>query len=151
MVYAAAFRVAADWLAYGQGRMRPGRRTIRIEGHIGNLGMVEQQAEIGLGQDEIELPPGTEGDDFMALRVHGDDGFPVFQDGDVVLVPRQHGPPEDYIGRRCVVRLDGRRLVRTLMRGSRPGLFILVNYASPPTIDVEIQEASPVAWVKYAG
>jgi hypothetical protein len=37
------------------------------------------------------------------------------------------------------------------MRGSRPGLFILVNYASPPTIDVEIQEAVPIAWVKYAG
>lgn len=148
MVYAAAFRVAADWLAYGQGRMRPGRRRIRIEGHIGSLGMSEQT---GLEQDEIELPPGIEGDDFMALRVHGDDGFPVLQDGDVVLVPRQHGPPEDYIGRRCVVWLGGRHLVRTLMRGSRPGLFILVNYASPPTIDVEIQEAVPIAWVKYAG
>lgn len=151
--YATAFRVRIDWLAYGQGPMRVGLRMIRIEGLVGNLGAIEQQ-EIGLEErGEIDLPEGINPDEFAAFRV-ADNSNPAHLPGDVALVPRHHGPPEDYIGWRCLVSVkDGRRLIGTLLRGSRAGLFVLFTAGSPslPLLDIEILDAAPVIWVKLGG
>lgn len=149
-VYADAFRVLADWLAYGQGQMRSARRIVRIEGHIGSLGMIEELESADF--EQIELPPGTpDRDDFVAFKVRGNENYPVWEEGDVVFVPRRHGPAEDYIGKRCLITLgDGSRLISKLMRGSRNGLFILLSFSGPPMVDIEIAEASPLVSARYS-
>jgi hypothetical protein len=146
-LYAGSFRVRVDWLAYAQGPMRTAPRRIRIEGHLGDLAIIERDS---LAEDEIELIEGINPDEFAAYRLHGNAFYPTWRDRDVVLVPRQHGPPEDYLDRRCLILLpDGHRLIRTLSRGSRPGLFMLSNEREPPVTDVEIADAAPIAWTKH--
>jgi hypothetical protein len=143
MVYAEAFRVERDWLTSGRGAMRGrGPRIIRIEGLVmGNLTIEHSE---GLG--ETEVPQGISPEDYRAYRVQGDI-YPIWRDGDVILVLRDHGPPEEYFGKRCVVQLrdTGEWLVRTLELGSRRGVFLLQSHALPPIIDAEISEAAPIA------
>lgn len=146
-IYARSFRVRVDWLAYAQGPMRIGPRRITIEGHLGDLAIVERDS---LTEDEIELIEGINPDEFVAYRLHGNTYYPVWHDRDVVLVPRRHGPPEDYLDRRCVIMLpDGDRFIRTLARGSEAGLFTLLSDREPPLADVEIIDAAPIAWTKH--
>jgi hypothetical protein len=146
-VYSSAFRVRGEWLAYGTGPMKRGPNRIRIEGIIVNLSTIELGDE-PLG--EIELPQGFNGEEFRAFRLRGNGNYPR-RDGDVVFMPREHGPPEQYIGRECLVTLDGKTwLIRTLYQSSHSGLFILVSEAPlPPLIDVEIVEAAPIAITKH--
>jgi hypothetical protein len=147
-VYARSFRVRVEWLAYGQGPMRIRPRRITIEGHLGDLGIIEQDS---LAVDEIELIEAISPDEFIAYRLHGNTYYPVNRDRDVVLVPRNHGPPEDYLDKRCVVALQNGhdKLIRTLARGSRAGLFTLLSDREPPLADVEIADAAPIAWTKH--
>jgi phage repressor protein C with HTH and peptisase S24 domain len=153
MVYADAFRVERDWLAFGRGPIRRrGSRTIPIEGYVGRDATIEERdRQADQTVDETELPEGISPEYFVAYRVRGDTNFPVWRDRDVLLVPRDHGPPEDYLGKVCVItpRNPGRRLIRTLMAGSRAGVFTLFSHAVPPMIDVEILEAAPIAWTKH--
>jgi hypothetical protein len=154
IVYANAFHVSRDWLALGAGAMRgSGPRRIRIEGYVSNLDIVERNRQQEQMVDEIDLPPGINPEDFAAYRVQDDTSYPMWRNGEVILVPREHGPPEDYLGRLCLVRLraTGERLIRTLERGTRAGLFILMSHAAPAMIDVEILDATPIAWTKHGG
>jgi hypothetical protein len=147
-VYARSFRVRVDWLAYAQGPMRIGPRRITIEGHLGDQVAIERET---LAVDEIELIEAISPDEFIAYRLHGNTYYPAWHDRDIVLVPRQHGPPEDYLDRRCVITFgDGRdKLIRTLARGSRPGRFTLLSDREPPVADVEVSDAAPIAWTKH--
>jgi hypothetical protein len=143
MVYAEAFHVERDWLASGRGMMRGrGPQMIRIEGLV--LGNLTVEYREGLG--EIELPAGISPEEFRAFRVQGDI-YPIWLDSEVILVRRDHGPPEEYLGKRCVVRLrdTGEWLVRILQPGSRHGLFLLQSHALPPIVDAKISEAAPIA------
>jgi hypothetical protein len=147
--YATAFRVSADWLAYGEGPMRIGPRRIRIEGLVGDLVNIEAGFHLE-EQGETEIPDGIDPDEFAAFRV-GDDPYPACLPGDVILVARHHGPPEELIGRRCMITLkDGRRRIGTLLHGSQVGLFVLASYAAP-LLDIEILDAAPIAWIKFVG
>lgn len=151
--YTTAFRVRVDWLAYGQGPMRIGSRRIRIEGLVGDLVLIEQQEARLEAIGEIELPEGINPDEFAAFRV-ADTSNPAVVPGDVVLVPRQHGAPEEYIGWRCLVTLkDGSRVIRTLLKGGQNGLFGLfaAGSALPPLLDIEIVDAAPILWIMLGG
>jgi hypothetical protein len=83
--------------------------------------------------------------------LHGNAYYPVNRDRDVVLVPRRHGPPEDHLDKRCVVSLANGddKMIRTLARGSRDGLFTLLSDREPPLADVEIADAAPIAWTRH--
>jgi hypothetical protein len=152
VVYANAFHVARDWLALGQGPMRgSGPRRIRIEGYISNLGIVETNRQQEQMVEEIDLPLGINPEDFAAYRVQDDTSYPMWRNGEIILVPRTHGPPEEYLGKLCVVRLrsTGERLLRTIAAGSRAGLFMLLAHSIPPMIDIELLDAAPIAWTKH--
>jgi phage repressor protein C with HTH and peptisase S24 domain len=152
MVYADAFHVERDWLAFGRGATTLGPRRITIEGYVTDLATIETAiGEPHQPLDETELPQGIDPERFSAFRVRGDWAYPVWFDRDVLLSARSHGPPEDYLGKRCVVRLKDRRLlVRTLLAGTRPGHFVLISHAAPPMIDIEIDEAAPIVWTKHS-
>lgn len=150
-VYATAFRVRVDWLAYGQGPMRAARR-MPIEGHLGDITTIEQRG-YATQLDEIEAIEGISPDEFVAFRVHGNPYYPVWWDRDVLVVPRQHGPPDDYLGQRCIVTPadSDRPVIATLMPGSRNGLFTLYLINDPPAADVAVAEAAPIAFAKLEG
>jgi transcriptional regulator with XRE-family HTH domain len=89
-------------------------------------------------------PDGT----LLAVRVVGDAGRPDYGDGVLLYYPPADGPPHDsLIGWECVCRTcDGRILLRTLQRGSRPGLWRLDSPTTASLVDVELESASPVLW-----
>jgi phage repressor protein C with HTH and peptisase S24 domain len=154
IVYANAFHIARDWLASGQGPMRGGGpRRIRIEGHVGNLAIERENLQAEQIVEEIDLPLGIDPEEFVAYRVRGDSSYPVWRNRDVILIARNHGPPEDYLGKLCVVQVSGtgKRLIRVVERGTRAGVFLLLTHFGPAMIDVELLEAAPIVWTKHGG
>jgi transcriptional regulator with XRE-family HTH domain len=153
MVYARAFRVRPDWLGFGEGTAGAGdivERRITIEGY-----MTSEAKIVATAQEDkptiivpAEIPPGLPGD-WVGYRVDGDGNYPAFRDGDTILVQRRQGAPVDYLNRECLVTMPtGERLVRTILRGSRAGLFVLVGFNNPPLIDVDVAAAAPIEWIK---
>ncbi len=86
---------------------------------------------------EYPLPPGTVG-----AIVRGDSMFPIFEDGDLVAYSGETVLPEDMIGETCIVQVtDGRMLIKTIRRGSLPGLYTLTSYNAPDIVDVSLDWA----------
>lgn len=101
--------------------------------------------------DEPELvdrPPGASGR-MMALRVTGDSMFPVYRDGDIVYVNRDHnGVHADYIGEECAVHTyEGGTFLKILATGSKPNRYTLRSFNAPDMEDVELIWATPVRFV----
>ncbi len=89
------------------------------------------------GLDQIHIPFPLPGE-MIALQIRGDSMLPVYRDGMVLIVYReQKRPAEWFFGREAVVRTaDGRRFVKTVMRGNPATLF---SMNAPP-----IENAVPV-------
>jgi repressor LexA len=101
--------------------------------------------------DEPELvdrPPGAVGR-LMALRVTGDSMFPVYRDGDVIYVARDHeGVLPEYLGEECAVHTyEGGTFLKTLAAGSEPNRYTLVSFNAPPMENIEVVWATPVLFV----
>ena len=89
-------------------------------------------------QVSANLPEGSVG-----AIIRGDSMFPVFEDGDLVAYAASTTSPDSAIGETCIVQLsDGRMLIKTIRRGSQPGLFTLTSYNAPDITDV------PVDWAR---
>jgi hypothetical protein len=151
LAYARAFRVRPDWLGFGDGSAGEAvDRRIAIEGY-----MTSQARIVATSQEDrptiivpAEIPPGLPGD-WVGYRVDGDGNYPAFRDGDTIFVQRRQGAPANYLNRECLVTMPaGERLVRTILRGTRAGLFVLIGFNNPPMIDVEIVAAAPIEWIK---
>lgn len=151
LVYANAFHVRPDWLAFGHGAGEAVGRTIAIEGYMTSQAKIVKttQEDKETGKiTETEMPPGVVGD-FVPYRVDGDTNYPAYQNGDILFVQRRPGPPVNYINRDCVVTMpDGECFARRILRGSRVGLFVLMGFNNPPMIDVEVAAAAPIEWIK---
>jgi phage repressor protein C with HTH and peptisase S24 domain len=101
--------------------------------------------------DEPELvdrPPGA-GGRLMALKVTGDSMFPVYRDGDIIYVGRDHdGILPEYLGEECAVRTsDGGTFLKTLTVGSEPRRYTLRSFNAPDMENVEVEWATPVLFV----
>lgn len=101
--------------------------------------------------DEPELvdrPPGAVGR-LMALRVTGDSMLPVYRDGDIVYVARDHdGVQPEYVGEECVVyTYDGGTFLKTLALGSQPNRYTLRSFNAGDMDNVELIWATPVLFV----
>lgn len=96
----------------------------------------------------VDRPPGAVGR-LMALKVTGDSMFPVYRDGDIVYVARDHeGVLPDYIGEECVVHTyEGGTFLKTLEMGSKPNRFHLHSFNAPAMENVELVWASKVEFV----
>ncbi|MGN7962604.1 S24 family peptidase [Brucella sp. 22210] len=80
------------------------------------------------------LPQGTVG-----AIVRGDSMYPIFEDGDLVAYSGKELTADDALGQTCMVRLeDDRMLIKTIRRGSEPGLFTLSSTNAPDIEDVRI-------------
>jgi phage repressor protein C with HTH and peptisase S24 domain len=101
--------------------------------------------------DEPELvdrPPGA-GGRLMALKVAGDSMFPVYRDGDIIYVSRDHdGVLPEYLGEECAVHtVEGGTFLKTLTVGSQINRYTLRSFNAPDMDNVEVLWATPVLFV----
>ena len=117
--------------------------VVPLMGYVGAGAEVEpdfeQVPDDGLEQVAVplELPA-----DMIAFQVKGDSMLPMFDDGMVIIVFReQRRATETFFGQRAIVRtVDGRRYIKTLMRGDG-GSVNLLSWNARPIEHVE------VAWI----
>lgn len=85
----------------------------------------------------LPLPKGSVG-----AIIRGDSMFPIFEDGDLVAYSGETVEPESALGTTCIVQVaDGRMLIKTVRRGSEPGLYTLTSANAPDIEDVELDWA----------
>ena len=119
---------------------------IPIVGYIGAGGAVIYE---DLGGDEMVVRPPNVSMKLVALVVRGDSMLPKYQDGDIIYIGRDHdGVLPEYLGRDCAVRLTtGETYIKQLIKGSAEGRFTLLSLNAPPIENVEIEWATPVAFI----
>lgn len=80
-------------------------------------------------------------DNMIGLEVEGESMLPKYDPGDVIVVWReQRRNTESFIGQLAAVRTErGRRYLKTILRGSEPGLYRLESFNAKPIEDVSIQ------------
>lgn len=137
--YAKAFKVSEAWLITGEGS--DASTSIPIMGYLGAGAEVEPDFEQvpPEGLDQIDIPFPLPGD-MIAFTVRGDSMLPVFKDGHVIVVYRdQKKPLESFYGEEAAVRTtDGRRFVKTIMRGP-DGAVNLLSWNAQPIENVRLE------------
>ncbi len=118
--------------------------TIPIMGYVGAGAVIEPEFEQvpPEGLDQIELTFNVP-DGIIGLRVRGDSMLPRFRDRDVVLVfAEQRLETKAFLGEEVVVRTrDGRRFIKTLLRGPEAGTFNLESH------NARTIEAVRIEWI----
>lgn len=118
--------------------------TVPIMGYVGAGAVIEPEFEQtppeGLDDVQISFPVP---DGVIGFRVRGDSMLPRFRDRDVLLVfAEQRLETRAYLGEEVIVRTgDGRRFVKTLLRGPEPGTFNLESH------NARTIESVRLAWV----
>ncbi|EPE95735.1 hypothetical protein RGCCGE502_22835 [Rhizobium grahamii CCGE 502] len=119
-------------------------QTVRIFGYVGAGAEVVPFNDVeheGFDTVEVDfpIPEGT-----GAVVIRGDSQMPIFEDGDLIGYHKAGRPPEDLVGKMCVVRLsDGRMYIKKIKRGSSPGFFTLVSSNASDIDDVVIEWSAP--------
>lgn len=146
-IYARAFGVAPEWILYGRAAKAS---EIPIVGYIaagGAFHSIDDHAK-GAGLDTVPAPPGC-APSAVAVSVRGDSMIPAYFDGDILVYSERRADVESFLNTRCIVGLaDGRVLVKTIIRGSSPGLFTLTSFNSQPIEDVAAEWAAKIEWVQ---
>lgn len=141
------------------GEVRVGRRMIPVAGYVGAGGEVmtigdqsgNDQAG-GNGVDEVEAPPDS-GLYMVAVKVRGDAMLPAYADGDILFYGRDPGlggvDTASCVGRDCVVKLvNGPTLVKRVALGGGRNTYLLMSFVAEPIVNVRLEWASPVRWIK---
>lgn len=132
------FGVTPAFLRYGDTE----NRMAKVIGLVG----------AGAHVEAIEQPPWrwvevpASWDDVTALQISGTSCYPVYEDGDTVIVrgPRRR-IEDEFLNRVAVVETDdGLGLLKKVRRGSGPGLYTLESPNAPPIEDVQLRSARPV-------
>lgn len=132
------FGVTESFLRYGDvdGRLA---KVVGIVGAGGHVEAIEQPP-----WRYVEVPAGWT--DAVALQIQGLSCYPMYDDGDdIVIRGERRLEPDEILNRMCVVETqDGLGLVKRVRRGSRPGVFTLESPNAPPIEDVALSSARPV-------
>lgn len=133
-------KVVGKPVSYLIGEEAPLKSTVPIMGYIGAgaevLPEFEQLPPDGLDQIEVPFPLPQE---MIALVVRGQSMLPAYRDGTAIIVFKdQKRPIEAFYGQDAAVRTtDGRRYLKTIMRGS-PGTVNLLSWNAAPIENVSI-------------
>lgn len=128
-----------------------GPRLIPVVGHITGRGTVSlsEKPSPGGPVDHIALSLGD--DDQIGLRVVGDDWFPAYRDGDVLIATRfDKSRLARAIGHDCILKTaDGEVHIRIVKKGARKGIYTLrsLNPQDDDIEDVELEWAAPIVWI----
>lgn len=147
--YAKAFKVSAAWLLTGENRAAS--NTLPVVGFVGagaEVFAVDDHAK-GAGLEEVEAPPGCP-KEAVAVKVRGDSMMDRYAEGDTLIYWRQL-PAQDLLYRTCVVGLeDGRRFVKQITPGEKPGTFTLLSSNAAPRKNERVAWAAPIEWIRPA-
>ena len=93
----------------------------------------------------VPRPEGVSGE-VVAVEVRGDSLFPTAENGWKLIYAGDHPSDEaEILNRLCVVKLlNGKALVKRVMRGSKPDHYHLVSTNSPVIEDARIEWAARV-------
>jgi phage repressor protein C with HTH and peptisase S24 domain len=143
--YAKAFKVSPSWLLLGIGD--PGRP--RVTKLLGKVGAGAEVFPLGDGaEEEIDLAPGAPLQ-AVAVTVEGDSMYPRYYHGEKLFYVRDGTPPAELIGKECVIQLkNGGMLVKTLRKGSKPGLYNLESWNATVRSDERVEWAAAVRWTE---
>lgn len=146
--YAKAYRVRAEWLYDGQGEMAAdaNEALIRIIGTVGAASDGEVIMETADDRwDFVPIAPGGS-QEANCLEVRGGSMPGVADDGALLYFEEQVTKPgKDMLGRIVIVAtMDGRVLVKRLMRGTEKGLFDLESILGSTIEDVRIKWAAHI-------
>ncbi|WP_164919614.1 S24 family peptidase [Hansschlegelia zhihuaiae] len=144
---AIGLETTAGWLATGEGeKVTPEipHAIVPIMGYVGagSEVMPEHEQVPPEGLDQVELAFAVP-DGVVGLQVRGDSMLPRFRDRDVLLVWKdQRMDAKAYLGEEVVVRTrDGKRYVKTLLRGPTPGTYNLESH------NARTIEAARLDWI----
>ncbi len=117
---------------------------VPVMGYVGAGAAAHFYAESDGQFDEVPMPPGG-GKDTVALEVRGDSLGSFFNQWLVYYDDVRYPVTHDLIGRLVVCEtIDGRILVKKLMKGTQPGHFHLLSQTESPIEDVELVWAARV-------
>jgi hypothetical protein len=137
--YAKAFAVSLNWLLDGTRDPASGAPVARIVGQVG--AGHEVRSEPGDAWDSIEIPLGPD-DQWLAVR--GASQKPRYDDADLIRPPSGRHPPSAGLYRECLVQTkDGRTYIKTVVPGTRRGLYTLESHNAEPMVDVELDWVAP--------
>lgn len=139
---ARALDVSVDWLYDESAPPVSAKRESLLVGKVG-AGAEVIPFEEGAVLEGIDPPPGIAAPN--AAVIVGDSQYPL-QDGWIVFYGREHdGISESAIGKLSIVQIkDGPKLLKTLKRGPRKGLWRLESWNAPPIEGVKIDWAAKV-------
>lgn len=112
----------------------PEENVVPLMGYIGAGAEImpefEQVPDEGLDQIHVPFPLPAE---MIALEVRGDSMLPVYKDGHVIIVYKdQKRPTHAFFGEEAAVRTgDGRRFLKTIMRGNGNAVTLMSFNAGP--------------------
>jgi len=120
---------------------------VQIVGYVGAGAAIYPYDDMahGDGFGTVERPPFVKGK-AVAVEVRGDSLIPVAEDGwRLIYAGEQTILEDEVLNHLCVVKLvDGRTLVKRLVRGSRPQRYHLVSTNAPLIEDAEVEWAAKV-------
>jgi repressor LexA len=123
---------------YGPPGTATANSSVPLMGYLGAGAEVEPDHEQvpPEGLDQIDLPFPVP-DEMIAFRVRGNSMLPVFKDGATIVVYReQKRPLESFYGEEAAVRTsDGRRFIKTIIKGGEPGTVNLLSWNDPLPIE----------------
>lgn len=131
--YASAFHVSKAWLLTGEG-LQETESEVPLMGYIGAGAQIEPEFEQvppeGLDQIWVPFPMPAE---MIAFGVKGDSMLPVYKDGAVIICYKERKRPiEAFYGEDAAVRTsDGRRFLKTIMRGAGKSVSLFSWNAAP--------------------
>lgn len=112
---------------------------VAVMGYVGAGAEVEPDFEQipPEGMEQVTVPFYLPGE-MIAFKVRGTSMLPVFKDGTIIVVYReQQRATDSFLGEEAIVRThDGRRYVKTIMRGPRG--FTLSSWNADPIENIQI-------------
>jgi transcriptional regulator with XRE-family HTH domain len=121
-----------------------GTRSVPLMGYVGAGAEVEPDFEQVPNEGLEQIPvPFDLPSEMIAFQVRGDSMMPQFRDGAVLIVYReQRRSLESFYGEEAAVRTsDGRRYIKTIIRGNKAGFVNLISWNAQPIENVHL------AWV----
>jgi len=118
--------------------------SVAVMGRVGAGSVIEPEMEQippdGLYSVTLPFPVPA---DMIGFVIDGDSMYPKYEPGDVIVAYReQRLDVQAYVGQLVVILTeDGRRYLKKLFSGTRPGLYRLESFNAAPIHDVS------VAWI----